>query len=207
MKKIKYIILPLVLLVIIIVACSSTNTNSINQNDEVGVLEDKPKQSINMFVSHGHCSLPFTGKVDNLDIVLSTREDQGNPLEDMQISFEIDPNTFIVCKGDDLTDRIKTPGLFINDQNDKMIFKSTQVYTMGIDWYQVNGNLSIKGVNKPVKFFVSGIRDPKESKSTAIIIEGQLNLFDWDIDYDKIVDGKSDSVPNKWMHLNMKVNL
>ncbi len=81
------------------------------------------------------------------------------------------------------------------------------MYTVGLDWYQVNGQLSIRGVVKEMKIFATGIRDPKEAKPSFLVLEGQLNLFDWGIDYDKIVNGKSDPVPTTWMYLNMKINM
>ena len=54
---------------------------------------------------------------------------------------------------------------------------------------------------------MSGIRDPKDTMASSLVVEGQMNLLDWGIDYDKIVYGKSDSVPTKWMHINMKIDL
>lgn len=112
-----------------------------------------------------------------------------------------------MCAGDDLTARIKTPGLFIDEYGKKITFRSTNVYTMGIDWYQVNGKMSIKGVEKDVKLFVTGIRDQKGVITRSLVLEGQMNLFDWGIDYDKIVNGKSDIVPTKWMYINMKIEM
>ncbi|MBC8755693.1 YceI family protein [Kordia sp. YSTF-M3] len=208
MKKIKNSVLPLIILAIIIVASGYTNnTPDLQENKSVQVLESKQNQMINMFVTHGHCSTPFAGVVHNLKVNAPIREDLGNPLENMDISFEVDPTTFKVCRGDDVTARIKTPGLFIGEHNEKIIFKSTNVYTMGLDWYQVNGTLSIKGIEKKVKLFVTGIRDSKDTMASALVIEGQMNLLDWGIDYDKIVHGRSDSVPTKWMHLNMKIEM
>lgn len=208
MKKLKHIILPLALLVIVIVVSSYTkNSNTIKNNETVPVNENKLNQTINLFVTHGHCSTPFAGIVNNLEVNIPTRTDFGNPLENMAISFEINPNSFNVCKAEDLTARIKTPGLFISETNEKMIFTSTNIYTMGIDWYQLNGKLSIKGVEKDVKLFVTGIRDKNDSMASSLVIEGQMNLLDWGIDYDLIVTGKSDMVPTKWMHMNMKIDL
>ena len=139
--------------------------------------EEIQNQRINMFVTHGHCSLPFSGKVDNLQIDLVERNDQGNPLENMTISFEIDPNSFNACSGGDNTSSIKTPGLFMDDQHKEMRFRSTNVYTMGIDWYQINGVLSIKGVEQDVKFFATGIREPDDTKTKVVTLEGQANLL------------------------------
>jgi hypothetical protein len=75
---------------------------------------------------------------------------------------------------------------------------------MGLDWYQINGKLSIKGVERNVKFFATGIRDPKVLNPTSIVLEGQIDLMGWGIDYDKIVHGKSEPIATKWMHLNMR---
>ena len=208
MKKIKNIVWSLVALLIIIVVSGYTKSTSVLPKNETVILKETNQiQTINLFVTHGHCSTPFSGIVENLKVDVPKRLDFGNPLENMEISFEVNPNTFNVCAGDELTERVKTPGLFINEKKDNMIFKSTQVYTMGLDWYQVNGKLSIKGVEKDVKFFVSGIRDPKDTMASSLVVEGQMNLLDWGIDYDKIVYGKSDSVPTKWMHINMKIDL
>lgn len=208
MKKAKNIILSLVVLVLILISSSYAKSTSVIPSSEIdSVVENKKNQTVNLFVTHGHCSTPFGGIVEHLNVDVPPRLDFGNPLENLNISFEINPNTFRVCAGDDLTDRILTPGLFINEKEDKITFKTTQVYTMGVDWYQVNGNMSIKGVEREVKFFVTGIRNPKDTMANALVLEGQLNLLDWGIDYDKIVNGTSNSVPTKWMHINMKIDL
>ena len=208
MKKIKNIVLSLVVLVMMIVVSGYAKSTTVFQkNKAVLVLENKQNQTVNLFVTHGHCSTPFGGIVDDLIVSVPTRDDLGNPLEYMNISFEIDPSSFNVCAGDDLTARIKSPGLFIGENDEKITFRSTEVYTMGIDWYQVNGKMSIKGVEKDVKLFVTGIRDPKEVMASLLVLEGQMNLFDWGIDYDKIVNGKSDTVPTKWMYINMKIEM
>lgn len=208
MKKIKNIVLSLVVLTIIIVASGYTNSTSIfKKNKAVHAIESKQNQTINLFVTHGHCSTPFAGIVDDLNVSVPTRDDFGNPLENMQISFEVDPNSFNVCAGDDLTARIKTPGLFIGENHEKIIFKSSVVYTMGLDWYQINGKMSIKGIERDVKLFATGIRDSKDSMTHSLVLQGQMNLFDWGIDYDKIVNGISDTVPTKWIYINMKIEL
>lgn len=208
MKKIRTLVLLLAVLVMLIaLSAAAKSTTVFQEKDTVFVIENKQNQTVNLFVSHGHCSTPFGAVVDNLRLSAPVRNDLGNPLEGMRISFEIDPNSFNVCAGDDLTARIKTTGLFIGENEEKITFRSTDVYTMGIDWYQVNGKLSIKGVEKGVKLFVTGIRDPKDTMASALVLEGQMNLFDWGIDYDKIVSGKSETVPTQWMHINMKIEI
>ena len=217
MKIIKKIILALALLVILIVTYGYTKSSTTISNTEITselpskVLnefpEEESKQTINMFVTHGHCSTPFSGKVYDLKIAAPKRKDLGNPLESLAISFEIDPNSFRVCRGDELTERIQTPGLFIGVNNENMKFRSTNVYTMGLDWYQINGILSIKGVEQEVKLFATGIKQNSGAPTSELVIQGQMNLLDWGIDYDKIVTGRSDMIPTKWMYINMKVKM
>jgi polyisoprenoid-binding protein YceI len=208
MKTIKIIAATLVVLTgVVLISAFSKDNGTCEKLTKDTVQNQKENQRINLFVTHGHCSTPFGGRVDNLQLITTVRSGQGNPLENMQLSFEIAPSSFVVCSGDEYTKQVKTPGLFIDETHNKMIFKSTNVYMMGIDWYQINGVLSIKGIEKDVKFFASGIRDPKESISTFLIVEGQVNLLDWGIDYDKIVFGETSSTPTKWMHLNMKIQI
>ena len=207
MKKVKYLVLPFVALGALAVAFAFTTNNTSTPEEDVTIHENMNNQRINLFVTHGHCSTPFSGAVQNLKITAPLREDKGNPLENLQLSFDIDPDSFVACRSEDLTERVKTPGLFSGEKGEKITFRSTNVYTMGIDWYQVNGKMSIKGIERDVKFFVTGIRDPKESMATVLVLEGQMNLLDWGIDYDKIVTGKSDPVPTKWMHMNMTVEI
>lgn len=208
MKKITVVILSIVVLTTIIVTSGfAKGTASCQEDDVISVTKNKEIQTVNLFVTHGHCSTPFAGHVHNMEIITMERDDQGNPLEEMKVSFEIDPNTFQVCAGDEETESIRTPGLFINESGDKITFRSTDVYTMGLNWYQINGKLSIKGIEKSVKLFATGIRGPKEAMATSLVFQGKMNLLDWGIDYDLIVNGKSDPVPTKWLYLNMTVEL
>ena len=207
MKNIKKFILPLIVVAVVIVVSGYTKSESnTEQKEAVATVIEKHNQTINLFVTHGHCSTPFAGVVNDLKVDIPTRDDLGNPLEAMRISFEVDPNTFNVCRAEELTPKIRQQGLFVGEDNEKITFKSTNVYTMGLDWYQVNGKLSIKGIEKEVKFFVTGIRNPNEQIASSLVLSGQVNLFDWGIDYDKIMSGKSDNVPTKLLYLNMQID-
>ena len=88
-----------------------------------------------------------------------------------------------------------------------MSFRTIEVYTVGIDWYQINGKLLIKGVDRDVKFFATGIRGGNEIAPTLLVVEGQLDLLDWGIDYDKIVNGELNTTPTKKMHFNMRIEM
>lgn len=208
MKNIKNIGFTIIISALLIVVISCTKSNAATTKKEVAsVVKIAQKQTMNMFVTHGHCSTPFTGNVTDLNVDIPVRLDAGNPLENMKISFDVDPNSFVVCKGEELTSKIKTSGLFINEKNEKITFRTTQVFTMGIDWYQVNGIMSIKGIEKEVQLLVTGIRNPNETKTQLLILQGQVNLLDWGIDYDLIVNGESLDVPTKMLHINMTIKM
>ncbi|REH56036.1 YceI-like domain-containing protein [Tenacibaculum gallaicum] len=197
------------LLAIVLVSGFAKGTSIVTPKEIKEVTEVVKNKTINMFVTHGHCSTPFGGIVDDLKVDIPARMDAGNPLENMRISFEVDPNSLRVCRGDeaDLTSRIKTKGVFINDKNDSITFRTTNVFVMGVDWYQINGVMSIKGVEREVKFFATGIREFNNAMASSLVLQGQVNLLDWGIDYDKLVNGQSSNVPTKWLYLNMKIEL
>ena len=208
MEKIKKnnVVLIVAILVLVLTVGFTKNTTVIQkkENELKGVRE---KLQANMFVTHGHCSTPFIGDVNNLKVAFESRNDKGNPLENMKISFDIDPKTFNVCASKELTQQIKTKGLFIDDRDSPITFRTEQVFTMGMDWCQVNGVFSIKRIEKKVNFFVTGIRNSNETEPTSLVLEGRLNLFDWGIDYNKIVGLDAQLDPSKWMHINMQFSV
>ena len=205
----KSILLGAVLLTVILISGYTKSTSTDIPKEKNEVMETIENKTINMFVTHGHCSTPFSGVVEDLKVDIPARLDAGNPLENMSVSFEVNPNSFAVCRKDaaELTKRIKTKGVFIGDNNEKIIFRTTNVYVMGVDWYQINGKMSIKGVEREVKFFATGIRNSYDSMSSELVLQGQVNLLDWGIDYDKLVNGQSSDISTKWLYLNMKINL
>lgn len=207
MRKFKIIILSIAVTAMFVTLSAFTKATgiSISERIESKSSEDNvQKPTANMLVTHGHCSTPFTGALEELKVDLVASKETGNPIENMEISFIIDPSSFNVCADQNLTERIKTPGIFVGKNNEMITFKSLHTRTIGLDWYQTTGMLSIKGVEHEVTFFVSGIRDPEKTMTSTLIIDGQLDLFDWGIDYDKIVSGKSDMRPTRWLHINLK---
>lgn len=208
MNKLKIILLPLTFFTVLIgVSAFAMNASKEKEKPGCSAPVQASNQTVNLFVTHGHCSTPFGGVIDQMQLEIPPREDLGNPLEYMKLSFEIDPNSFNACAGEEYTKNVQTPGLFMGDNNEKMIFTSKHVYTMGIDWYQINGTLSIKGVEKEMNLFVTGVRKPEDQMPSSLIIQGRLNLFDWGIDYDQLVHGGPSTVPTQWLFMNMKVEV
>ena len=205
---IKGVTLSLLTLIITGTSSSFQKSHSIYGSDNIIFLQKGAEnQMVNLFVSHGHCITPFAGKVTGLEILARPTKDDGNPLEEMKMFFEIDPKTFTVYAGEEFTSTIKTPGLFIGENDERLTFRSTTIYTLGVDWYHVKGTFSIRGIEREVSLYVSGIRNSNGKSPEFLVIEGRFNLMDWGIDYDKIVNNHFSANPDRWMHLNMKVKM
>jgi hypothetical protein len=208
MKTVKIIVLPLLVAGTLALASAFTKDSSPCQGtDPSTALINKQDQTINLYVSHGHCSTPYGGDVDNLLISAPKRTDLGNRLENMQVSFEIRPTTFKQCAANELTENHKSAAIFLGENDEKITFKSTSVQTIGIDWHEINGKMLIKGVEKEVKLKASGVRESNDLMPSALVIESCVNLLDWGIDYDKIVKGKLSDRSTQWMHFNMTIKM
>lgn len=207
MKTIKTIFSPFALTVVFCLASVFTFLSTSCKQEEQPIVEKKAStQKINMFVTHGHCSVPFTGDVDNLNFEFLPRTDFGNPLEGMKLSFDINPRTLTTCSDSSMSEKLRQPGLFYTWEDENMSFKTTSIHTMGLDWYQINGTFRLNGVERNVKFFATGIRNPNDTWPTQLVLEGQLNLMDWGINFDQFISGETIN-PSKWFHLNMKLDL
>lgn len=171
-------------------------------------LQNDTQTPINLFVTHGHCSTPFSANIENLQVRFIQTSYCAREMEDIQLSFDLNPNTFTSKSGDAYNAQLKKPGLFTDASNSKISFRSDNVYTMGTDWYQINGTLTIKGVEHELKLFATGTRNVGETETSSLIVHGQLDLKDWGIDYDKIVYGDTnEETPTRWMYLNTTLNL
>jgi len=204
MKKLTRLFIPLTALLTISIAFGLIGLSTTCKQFET--VTERNSQHINLAVSHGYCSSKFSGQVKNLNLELYPRTDLGNPLEDMKLSFDIDLNTLNACNDSSLSEQLKSPGLFIKEEDDRITFKTTTTYTMGIDWYQINGVLTIKGIKHNMTWFATGIRNKNETSPTELVIQGKVNLLDWGINFDRFLFGTIDS-PTNWLHLNMVIDL
>ncbi|CAL2102544.1 YceI domain-containing protein [Tenacibaculum sp. 190130A14a] len=204
-KKIT-VLISVVFTIALVSGYATKSSKTSNKKAEKKVVV-KSKKMIHMFVTHGHCSTPFEGVIENMNVYTPMLQYEENSLGNMKISFEANPNTFHVNRAEELTPRVQTPGLFIGINNENITFKSTNVYRMGVDWYQVNGKMTIKGEEREVKLFATSIRGSYDSGVSSMVLQGRVNLFDWGIDYDKLVNGKSEDIATKWLFLHLKVDL
>jgi polyisoprenoid-binding protein YceI len=79
------------------------------------------------------------------------------------------------------------------DKYPTMSFKSTKIEPAGADRYTLTGDLTIKGVTKPVTLKVvkyGEFSDPAMGHRIGYAAEGQINRKDFGMSFDAMLDGK-----------------
>jgi len=79
------------------------------------------------------------------------------------------------------------------DKYPTITFRSTRIEAAGEDQYRITGDLTIKGITKPVT--LKGLRygelnDPTMGHRVAYSAEGQINRKDFGMTFDMLADGK-----------------
>src|SRR4029077_3654789 len=73
----------------------------------------------------------------------------------------------------------------------EMIFESTRIEKVNEENYNLLGNLTMKGVTKPVKLNMeySGItKDPWGGERAGFVVTGKINRTDWGINYNSLLE-------------------
>ena len=79
------------------------------------------------------------------------------------------------------------------DKYPTITFKSTRVEPAGQDRYTLTGDLTIKGITKPVTLDVQRygeINDPMMGHRVAFSAEGQINRKDFGMEFDMLADNR-----------------
>ena len=175
-------------------------------------------QVINFAISHGHCVLPFQGKMDQLEVKFPQKPleivngsifpqiMEADVMKNLALSFTVNANSLNAEVGVTYTERVQSEAIFNGVNNEKISFTSREVYYLGENWYTVHGLLSIKGVSKEVYLRATPVYLKGTNIINNIIIEGDINLFDFGIDYDNN-PGHASSKTNKTMYLNFNYQL
>lgn len=86
----------------------------------------------------------------------------------------------------DRDNHLKSADFFDVEQNPVMEFNATSIQAKGDEDYQMDGELSIKGISKPVslKMEYGGTAvDPWGNSKAAFSIEGKISRKDWGLTY------------------------
>ena len=86
---------------------------------------------------------------------------------------------------------LKNSDFFEAEQYPQMLFNSTKVEKADDENYLVYGNLTLKGITKPVKLNVeySGVtKDPWGSERAGFIVTGKINRSEWGINFNGVLE-------------------
>lgn len=77
------------------------------------------------------------------------------------------------------------------DNHPKITFRSTRVEPLGANRYSVEGELTMRGVTRPVRFEVETtdpVTDPWGMRRAAATATGKLNRKDWGLTWNQLLD-------------------
>jgi len=127
-----------------------------------------------------------TGSLNELSASLTSESDN---FENAQVKFEAD--TASIDTGNaDRDNHLKSGDFFNADEFPKVSFESTSLTSDGDD-YNLQGNLTIKGVTKPVKLAVEfgGIAtDPWGNTKAGFTLSGKLNRTDFGLTWNAALE-------------------
>ena len=87
---------------------------------------------------------------------------------------------------------LKAPDFFDAAKFPEITFKSTKIVPAGKDAYDVTGNLTMRGVTKPVTLSVRSngfAKDPWGNERAGFEVTGKLNRQDFGVSWSKTLDG------------------
>lgn len=123
-----------------------------------------------------------TGSFQNFQAeLIATRED----LQDAEIRFSADVDSvFTGSKQRD--EHLKSKDFFEADKYPKIHFVSTSFKKLDDEDYELTGDLTIRGVSRPLKLRVSyggSAKDPWGNEKAGFSITGKINRKDWGLSY------------------------
>jgi len=131
-----------------------------------------------------------TGSFKNFE---GTVEAEGDDFADAKIEFSLDINS--VDTGQEQRDgHLKSADFFDAEKYPHISFKSTSITKESGDDYKLTGDLTIKGITKPVTFEVEhgGIADDFYGNTKAgFEVKGKINRKDFGLTWDGVTEAGS----------------
>lgn len=118
------------------------------------------------------------GKFRNFDLNATTI---GNDFTTAQIEFRIDPNS-IDTNNETRDTHLRSADFFDIQHFGEIIFRSTSVERIAGDVFKLKGDLTIRGITKPIELEVDYdgmMTDTWGVQKSGFSIEGKINRLDW----------------------------
>lgn len=128
----------------------------------------------------------ISGKFGTYDATITTEDDN---FENANIEFSADINS-INTNNTDRDNHLKSGDFFEAENHPKLTFKATSFTKKGDD-YELEGDLTLKGITKSVKLpteFSGLMKDPWGNTKVGINISGKINRKDWGLTYNAALE-------------------
>jgi polyisoprenoid-binding protein YceI len=129
----------------------------------------------------------ITGEFTKFDASLETEDDD---FTQSKATFTADVDS-INSKNEQRDGHLKSPDFFDAPGNPQITFESQKLEKKDDEHYQLSGNLTIKGVSKPVVLQVahSGvITDPYGNQRTGFEVSGKINRKDFGLTWHQLTE-------------------
>lgn len=115
---------------------------------------------------------------------------EGEDFADAQVSFEADINS-IATNNEQRDGHLKSADFFDAENHPKMTFASTSLKPKSDNEYVMHGDLTIRGVSKPVSLNVEyggTIQDPYGMTRAGFTIDGTINRKDFGLEWHAVTE-------------------
>ena len=88
-------------------------------------------------------------------------------------------------------DHLRNADFFEVDKYPELKFKSTKVEKIDADTFALHGELTLKGVTKPVKLnveFNGTTKDPWGGERAGFVVTGKINRADWGVNFNSALE-------------------
>jgi polyisoprenoid-binding protein YceI len=128
-----------------------------------------------------------SGSFKNFDVQLETKDEDITTAK-ISVKAAIDS----VSTGNDQRDaHLRNGDFFDAPTHPELFFKSGRIDKTDDDQFTVHGDLTMKGVTKPVKLQLeySGLtRDPWGNERAGFIVSGKINRSEWGITFNNVLE-------------------
>ncbi|HYF69297.1 MAG TPA: YceI family protein [Ohtaekwangia sp.] len=119
-----------------------------------------------------------------------TAQTKGDDFSTADITFTADINTISTSNADRDT-HLKSGDFFDAEKHPELKFVSTRMERKDDDRYKLHGNLTIKGITKPVQLDVEfgGIgKDPWGNEKAGFSLSGKIKRTDWNLNWNAALE-------------------
>ncbi|HRN72196.1 MAG TPA: YceI family protein [Ginsengibacter sp.] len=128
-----------------------------------------------------------SGQFKKFDIQLDT---EGHDFTTAKASFTADINS-LTTKVEMRDNHLKSDDFFDATNHPTLQFDSTRIIKKNDNEYDMEGNLTIRGITRPITFHVENIGmvvDPSGNHRAGFEITGKINRFDYGLKYNALIE-------------------